>query len=49
MSDFLNLAGKTFLVFGVANRRSVAWVTVRELEAQGAKVVLSVRSETRRA
>ncbi len=48
MSDFLNVSGKTFLVFGVANRRSVAWATVRELEAQGAKVILSVRSEARR-
>jgi enoyl-[acyl-carrier protein] reductase I len=49
MPDFLNLAGKTFLVFGVANRRSVAWATVLGLEAQGAKVLLSVRSEARRA
>ena len=48
MADFLNLGGRTFLVFGVANRRSVAWATVLGLEAQGAKVVLSVRSTARR-
>lgn len=48
MPDFLQLAGKTFLVFGVANRRSVAWFVARSLEEQGAKVIYSVRSEARR-
>lgn len=48
MSDFLQVAGKTFLVFGVANRKSVAWAVARTLEEQGAKVVYSVRSEARR-
>jgi enoyl-[acyl-carrier protein] reductase I len=48
MSDFLQLAGKTFLVFGVANRKSVAWFVAKALEAQGARVVYSVRSEARR-
>ena len=48
MSDFLNLAGKTFVVVGVANRKSVAWLTAKTLEEQGAKVVYSVRSEARR-
>ena len=48
MSDFLKLAGKTFLVFGVANRKSVAWFAAQTLEAQGAKVIYSVRSEARR-
>lgn len=47
MSDFLQLAGKTFLVLGVANRKSVAWFIARTLEEQGARVVYSVRSESR--
>ena len=48
MSDFLNLGGKTFLVMGVANRKSVAWFIAKSLEEQGARVVYSVRSETRK-
>jgi enoyl-[acyl-carrier protein] reductase I len=48
VSDFLNLAGKTFLVMGVANRKSVAWFIAKSLEEQGARVVYSVRSETRK-
>lgn len=48
MPDFLQLTGKTFLVFGVANRKSVAWAVAKSLEGQGAKVVYSVRSEMRK-
>ena len=48
MPDFLQLAGKTFVVFGVANRKSVAWFVGRSLEEQGARVLYSVRSEVRR-
>ncbi len=48
MSDFLNVAGKTFLVMGVANRKSVAWHIARSLEEQGARVIYSVRSEARK-
>ncbi len=48
MSDFLQLAGKTILVFGVANRRSVAWFVSKSLEEHGAKVLYSVRSEARK-
>jgi enoyl-[acyl-carrier protein] reductase I len=48
MPDFLELSGKTFLVFGVANRRSVAWFVGRSLEEQGARVLYSVRSDVRR-
>ncbi|MGF1452944.1 MAG: enoyl-ACP reductase [Opitutales bacterium] len=47
--SFLDLADKTFLVMGVANRKSVAWAIARHLEAQGARVIYSVRSEERRA
>lgn len=49
MPDFLQLTGKTFLVFGVANRKSVAWFIAKSLEEQGAKVIYSVRSSARQA
>ncbi|MCF7686790.1 MAG: SDR family oxidoreductase [Cephaloticoccus sp.] len=49
MADFLNLSGKTFLVLGVANKKSVAWFVAHGLEEQGAKVLYSVRSEARKA
>lgn len=45
---FLGLEAKNFLVFGVANKRSVAWAVARTLEEEGANVVYSVRSEARR-
>ncbi len=48
MNDFLRLAGKTILVMGVANRKSVAWRIASQLEEVGAKVIYSVRSESRR-
>lgn len=48
MSDFLQIAGKSFLVLGVANRKSVAWHIAKSLEEQGARVLYSVRSEARR-
>jgi len=46
--DFLQLAGKSILVFGVANRKSVAWHISRVLEEAGAKVVYVVRSPARK-
>lgn len=48
MSEFLQLSGKTFLVQGVANKKSVAWLIARSLEEQGARVVFAVRSESRK-
>jgi len=48
VSDYLQLSGKTVLVFGVANRKSVAWYVARSLEEAGARVLYSVRSEARR-
>jgi enoyl-[acyl-carrier protein] reductase I len=48
MSDFLKLSGKTFLVQGVANKKSVAWFIAKSLEEQGARVIYAVRSESRR-
>jgi enoyl-[acyl-carrier protein] reductase I len=47
--DFLELTGRTILVVGVANRKSVAWHVGRLLSEAGATVVYSVRSEARRA
>lgn len=46
--DFLQLAGKTIVVFGVANKKSVAWHIGKTLEECGAKVVYVVRSEERK-
>ncbi len=45
--SFLNLENKTFLVSGVANRKSVAYAIARILEEEGARVLYSVRSEER--
>jgi enoyl-[acyl-carrier protein] reductase I len=47
VSDFLDISGKIFLIFGVANKRSVAAAIARTLIDQGAVVYLSVRSEQR--
>ncbi len=47
--DFLNIAGKRFLVFGVANRKSVAFHIGRVLTEEGAIVVYVVRSPERKA
>jgi enoyl-[acyl-carrier protein] reductase I len=41
--DFLQLAGKTILVCGVANRKSVAYYIARTLAEVGARVVYVVR------
>lgn len=46
--SFLRLSGKTFLVTGVANKKSVAWHIAKTLEEEGAKVVYAVRSPARR-
>ncbi len=47
--DFLQLSGKTILVVGVANRKSIAFHITRVLEEAGADVLISVRSPARRA
>jgi enoyl-[acyl-carrier protein] reductase I len=47
--NFLHLEGKRFLVFGVSNRKSVAWAIASTLESLGAQVVYSVRSAERRS
>lgn len=45
--SFLQLTGKTFLIAGVANKKSVAWHIAKTLEEEGAKVVYAVRSPAR--
>jgi enoyl-[acyl-carrier protein] reductase I len=42
--DFLDISGRTFLVFGVANKKSVAYAVCQTLSAAGAKVICSVQS-----
>lgn len=46
--DFLQLAGKSVLVFGLANRKSVAYHVGRLLGEAGADVLYAVHSEQRR-
>ena len=46
--DFLKLKDQSVVVFGVANKKSVAWHIGKTLEAHGAKVIYVVRSEARR-
>ena len=46
--DFLGLSGKTYLVMGVANKKSVAYRIANLLEKSGAEVIYTVRSETRK-
>ncbi len=46
--DFLNIHGKQFLIFGVANRKSVAWHIAKTLEAHGGNVIYAVHTEQRR-
>lgn len=46
--SFLNLDNKTFIVFGVANKKSVAWAIAKTLEEEKAKVIYVVRSEVRK-
>ncbi|MEZ6138044.1 MAG: SDR family oxidoreductase [Pirellulaceae bacterium] len=49
MTDFLQLNGKRILVFGVANKKSVAYGVAKTLEQAGAEVVYVVRSPERKA
>jgi enoyl-[acyl-carrier protein] reductase I len=46
--DFLQFTGKTFLIFGVANRKSVAFHIGRLVAEAGGRVIYAVRSEERR-
>ena len=46
--NFLQVDGKRFLVFGVANKKSVAWHIAKILEECGAIVVYVVHTESRK-
>lgn len=46
--SFLDLEGKTILVLGVANKKSVAYHVALQLLEENARVICSVRNETRR-
>lgn len=46
--SFLELEDKTFLVFGVANKKSVAYHIGKTLEREKARVIYSVRSAARK-
>jgi enoyl-[acyl-carrier protein] reductase I len=46
--DFLDIAGKTFLVFGVANKKSIAFSVGKILSEANANVIYSVRSDARK-
>ena len=46
--SFLDLNNKTVVVFGVANRKSVAYHVAKVLEAENANVVYVVRSDERK-
>ena len=46
--DFLNIANKSFLVFGVANKKSVAFSVGEVLSEAEANVIYSVRSQARK-
>ncbi len=41
----LSLDGKTFVVMGVANKRSIAWGIAQSLHGAGAKLVFTYAGE----
>jgi enoyl-[acyl-carrier protein] reductase I len=47
--DFLKVSGKTFLVAGVANKKSVAFFVAKGLIDNGAQVIFSVQNEENRS
>ena len=45
MSSFLNLENKTFLITGVANKKSVAYFSAKTLEENGANLIFTVQNQ----
>jgi enoyl-[acyl-carrier protein] reductase I len=45
MSDHLPLAGKTGVIFGVANKRSIAWAIAQAWHQAGAKLIFNYQGE----
>ena len=46
--SFLQLSGKTYLVVGFANKKSIAWSVAQLLEDEGARVIYCVRNQKRK-
>src|SRR5580698_7590349 len=49
MSNLINLEGKTALVFGLANKRSIAWGIALKLHEAGAKLAICYQNERMKA
>jgi enoyl-[acyl-carrier protein] reductase I len=45
----ISLAGRTAVVFGVANKRSIAWAIAQKLHAAGAKLAIGYQNERLKA
>src|ERR1700722_4958246 len=45
MSDHLPLSGKTGVIFGVANKRSIAWAIAKAWHKAGAKLIFNYQGE----
>ena len=45
MSSDLPLAGKTGVIFGVANKRSIAWAIAQAWHKAGAKLIFNYQGE----
>lgn len=45
MSIYPTLTNKTYVVMGIANKRSIAWAIAKTLDAAGAKLVLTYAAE----
>ena len=46
--SFLKIENKKYVIFGVANKKSIAWAIAKTLEEEGASVIYVVRSEVRK-
>ena len=44
-NQMIDLKGKTAVVFGLANKRSIAWAIAQKLNEAGAKVAVCYQSE----
>jgi enoyl-[acyl-carrier protein] reductase I len=49
MGDLINLEGKTAVVFGLANKRSIAWSIALKLQEAGAKLAICYQNERMKA
>ena len=49
MAELINLEGKTAVVFGLANKRSIAWGIALKLHEAGAKLAICYQNERMKA